>query len=261
MSLFKKVACLIVLVASFCTACTGASPQAALENTAALQPLSPTSEAKNTPTIESTPAYMQSASPSTEPTEAPDAPTTASAPSPTADPFPYYIYVEKGSYTITVYAKDEQGNYTKEIKTFLTAVGKTSVRTPTGKFKIGKKDRWHRFSSENGGYLYAQYATNFNGSLYVHSSLYSSKEIDRLMPAYYVQLGQKVTAGCLRTTTYAAWWIYTYCPEGTTLEVVNGSPKGTMATKPPDPVQAEGSTWKFYDPYDPLRPGFTEPPQ
>jgi hypothetical protein len=61
----------------------------------------------------------------------------------------------------------------------------------------------------------------------------------------YNEIGTAVTAGCLRTMGYAAWWIYTYCEEGTVVEIVNGSPRGTTSEAPPkittshvDPTEA-----------------------
>ena len=63
---------------------------------------------------------------------------------------PYYIYVEKGSFAITVYTMDDTGEYTYPVRSFPTALGRTPGRTPTGKSKILKKERWHDFWS-NGG--------------------------------------------------------------------------------------------------------------
>ncbi|NLY96686.1 MAG: L,D-transpeptidase, partial [Clostridiaceae bacterium] len=64
---------------------------------------------------------------------------------------PYSLYLEKGSFTLTVYKKDENGEYTVPVKAFRTAVGRTAGRTPVGNFAVYKKERWHEFPY-NGGY-------------------------------------------------------------------------------------------------------------
>ncbi|MDR1892353.1 MAG: hypothetical protein LBQ48_05040, partial [Oscillospiraceae bacterium] len=62
-------------------------------------------------------------------------------PNPPADyTMPYYIYCEKGSHTVTIYARYSDGSY-KEYKKFPTATGLTSGRTPVGEFTLGGRDR------------------------------------------------------------------------------------------------------------------------
>ena len=57
---------------------------------------------------------------------------------------PYFIYVEKGAHTLSVFEKDEYGLYTKRVYTWSTGTGKTNLLTPVGVFEIGEKEQWHR---------------------------------------------------------------------------------------------------------------------
>ncbi|HBN82421.1 MAG TPA: hypothetical protein DDZ89_01110, partial [Clostridiales bacterium] len=164
-----------------------------------------------------------------------------------AGDLPYSIYLEKGSFTMTVYKKDENGDYTIPVRAFNTAVGRTAGRTPVGTFEIYKKERWHQFSY-NGGF--AQYATSYYGNLFIHSPIYGLKEIDTMLAEFYNEIGTNSTAGCLRTTSYASYWVYSYCPLGTPVMIVNGSPKGTISEKPPKIPDVYMTT----DPTDPFNP-------
>lgn len=165
----------------------------------------------------------------------PDAAQTQT-PAPTQTPddgLPYYLYVEKGSFTLTIYEKDDAGEYTKVYATYRIAHG--GNKTPAGKFTLGDestRDRWHDFP--DGGTV--QYATKYEGRLYIHSPLYATADPAQMWPKYYdgeKGIGKESTGGCLRMVTEAAKFIYENCPAGTVLEIVNGSPKGTQSDPQP----------------------------
>lgn len=180
------------------------------ERTMAVETVQPTAEptatAEPTPTVEPTPE-----------------------PTPEDDGLPYYLYVEKGSFTLTIYEKDENGEYTKVYKTYRIAHG--GNKTPAGIYTLGGdevRERWHDFP--DGGTV--QYATRYEGRLYIHSPLYATSDPTQMWPKYYNGdhgIGLESTGGCLRMVTEASKFIYENCPEGTTLEIVNGSPRGTTS--------------------------------
>ena len=191
-----------------------------------------------------TPDPLVTAAPTSVPTEVPE-PTDTPEPTPPVDPdpeHPYYLYVEKGSFTLTIYGKDENFEYTVVINRYRIAHG--GVRTPVGIFTLsGDRERWHDFPL--GGS--AQYATPYWGNLFIHSPMYGSQDPSKIWPRYYngeMGIGTENTGGCLRMVTEAAKFIYTQCPAGTKLEIVNGSPKGTESSEPP-PITKKG-----YDPTD-----------
>ncbi len=184
--------------------------------------------------------------PTPVPTEAPTlVPTEAPTPMPKVDPnpdLPYYLYVEKGSFTLTIYGKDENFEYTVVVAQY--RIGHGGNKTPAGIFELtSTRHRWHTFPK--GGSV--QYATAYYGNLYVHSPLYGSENPWHMWPKYYngeYGIGTDHTGGCLRMVTEAAKFIYENCPVGTRLEIVNGSPRGTTSPDVP-PMINYG-----YDPTD-----------
>jgi hypothetical protein len=262
---------LLALAMVLLSACGGAAgnPAAAAPFDTAT-PMAPTPEPTPEPTLEPTPEPTPTPTPEPTPTPTPKPTPKPAYTMPPKDEITkdtFYIYVEKGSHTLTVYGKDENGEYSELIFTVLTGIGKTARQTPTGTYTLMKDYRyiWKTFSQQNSDdNTYAHYAVAFDpkvtyndtGRLYIHGPEYTEKKINRLDRSYYDGIGENKTAGCLRTCTYAAWWIYTYCPAGTALEIVNGDPRGMSANEPPEPIKGEGK-YDLYDPTDPeLPPGF-----
>lgn len=173
----------------------------------------------------------------TAPTDTEATPTASPAPTPATTPgpfdgydMPYYLYLEKGSFTLTVYARGEDGSYTQAVKSFLVAIGK-GAKTPTGVFTLSDRERWHSFGADQ---AYTQYAVRYEGRLFIHAPLYRREDVHSMYNNTYREIGTAVTAGCIRTATEAARWIYENCEEGTRLEIVNGSPRGTRAEPWPE---------------------------
>ncbi len=188
-----------------------------------------------------------------DPTAAQPDPTAAQTPAQTQAPsapvasgeLPYYLYVEKESFTLTIYERDASGQYTQVYKTYRIAHG--GNKTPAGTFELSsERERWHDFP--DGGT--AQYATLYKKHLYIHSPLYGGADPGMLWPKYYdgeLGIGKASTGGCLRMVTEAAKFIYDNCPDGTILEIVNGAPRGTSSSDVPsrngkriDPTDEEG---------------------
>lgn len=165
---------------------------------------------------------------------------------PSSYTLPFYIYIEKGSHTITIYGRDLKGDYSVVVRKYSTATGKLSGKTPVGEFTLGDRERWHAFGSS-----YAQYLTKINGtSIMIHSPLYKATSNDTLFPSSYNVIGTNASEGCCRTLTEAAYFVYTKCATGTIVKIVNGNPKGTSSSRP----EALATT-AIYDPTDPFAPG------
>lgn len=209
------------------------------------EPIVTPEETEQAPAFTNTPVPSPAPEPTPEPTGTPvptDTPEPTEIPDPNPD-IPYYLYVEKGSFTLTIYGKDENYNYTVPIRTYRIAHG--GNKTPTGIFTLTKKRyRWHDFRL--GGSV--QYATPYWGNLFIHSPLYQTQDPSTLWKSYYNGedhgIGTAGTGGCLRMVTEAAKFIYDNCTEGTKLEIVNGSPRGTTSEDVP-PITKKG-----YDPTD-----------
>lgn len=184
--------------------------------------------------------------PSPESTKGPTkVPTKTPTRGPTSTPkpytSPYYLYAEKGSFTLVAYQKASDGTFSQIARVMRMAIGR-GYMTPSGKFTLTTREVWHTF----GPTTYGQYATKYSGRLYIHGPCYFSKNNQDLNPDYYTTIGTKNTSGCLRLTAGDAYWVYKNCPSGTLVEIVSGSPRGFTAPALP-PIQVEGE-----DPTDPL---------
>jgi lipoprotein-anchoring transpeptidase ErfK/SrfK len=158
---------------------------------------------------------------------------------------PYYLYAEKGSFTLVAYGKDASGNYTQVVRVMRMAIGRGTM-TPSGKFTLGQKYRWYNFSG-----IYAQYAVRYKSGLMIHSSLYNDPDNKTMVDSSYTGIGTKATSGCLRIATKDSYWVYNNCPSGTVLEIVEGSPRGFTAPPLP-PIVISGQ--------DPTDPGLAPAP-
>ena len=171
-----------------------------------------------------------------------DIPEPTDTPAPTEDPaFPYLLYVEKGSFTLTIYGIGEDGQYSEIVAQYRISHG--GNRTPAGEFVLtNNRQHWHPFANGDNGY--AQYAVLFNTAanpkqytgLFIHGPMYGSENPNHLWPSYYdgkKYIGGENTQGCLRMVVEAARFIYENCPSGTRLVIVNGSPRGTTSPDVP----------------------------
>lgn len=146
---------------------------------------------------------------------------------PTGDT-PYFIYVEKGAHTLSVFSKDDYGLYTVLVATWTTATGKSASMTPTGIYTIGKKEEWHKWPANT----YSPYATtyyetnNIYGGLFIHGPIYSRTDFSSVFSASVKKIGTNCSSGCLRTEVEAAYFVYKMCEEGTQVKIVEGSPLG-----------------------------------
>ena len=78
------------------------------------------------------------------------------------DPEKYYILLDLRNQIVTVFEKDENGEYTKVVRRFLCSSGKTDVDeadteaeatpTPRGIWKIGGRERFGKFANFSGEY-------------------------------------------------------------------------------------------------------------
>ena len=99
-------------------------------NAAVTSPVQGEEELVAVPERTHTPTPVLTPEPTPEQTAEPE-PAEEPAPSPTPDDgLPYYLYVEKGSFTLTIYEKDENGEYTKVFRTYRIAHG--GNKTPRG---------------------------------------------------------------------------------------------------------------------------------
>ena len=173
----------------------------------------------------------------TAPASASQAPAT---PLPETDPLPYLIYVSKNSFTIAILGLDDDGEYTKLLRTFSTGIGRSSAQTRAGTYTITTRERWRDW----GGNTYTPYSTQHSGGLFFHGPVFTAKDPYHLKVSSYNEIGTACSSGCMRTYTSAAAWIYYNCEAGTKVIIANDS---MYASSPPARLD-ESQT---FDPTDP----------
>lgn len=154
----------------------------------------------------------------------------------------YYLKVNKQMNTLTIYAKDEDGEYTVPVKAFRTSTGGSG--TPEGTFKTPAKYRWHTLSHN----VMGQWCTRITGSILFHSVWYYSQNNRDLTTVQYNKLGSTASAGCVRVNCEAAKWIYDNCELGTTVTIYNSDNAGPLGK--PEKLE-DLPSWHTWDPTDP----------
>lgn len=148
------------------------------------------------------------------------------------DPDKYYILLDLRNQIVTVFERDESGEYTKVVRRFLCASGRTDVDeadpedvatpTPRGIWKIGGRERFGKFANFSSSY--ARYWVQIVGSIYFHSILFTKRDINAMNRQAFNDMGNKVSHGCVRLYVEDARWLYYYACPGTTIEISASEP-------------------------------------
>lgn len=156
----------------------------------------------------------------------------------------YYIKVDLNNQIVTVYIKDENGDYTIPFKTMICSTGES---TPTeGIFSLSDKYAW----GDLVGGVWGQYCTRITGPILFHSVPYTSRNKSSLEYWEYDKLGQPVSKGCVRLKVADAKWIYDYCKAGTKVEFVAGEQTKTKIKNDIE-LSSYDDSLKGWDPTDP----------
>ena len=176
---------------------------------------------------------------------------------------PYYIKVNYGAQVVTIYGKDNEGNYTVPVKAMVCSTG---VATPkSGVYSIPARWEWLRLQ----GYVWGHYSTQITGNILFHSVPYLRKgDLASLEYWEYDKLGTYASAGCIRLTVKDAKWIYNNCAKGTKVEFYSdlspgplGKPTAKKISSYPDHLRNwdptdtnENNPWLTYKPEDNTKP-------
>ena len=157
---------------------------------------------------------------------------------------PYYIKVNYGANVVTIYSKDENGDYTVPVKAMVCSTGRA---TPTsGTYTIKGRWRWLKMI----GGVYAQYTTQVVGNILFHSVPYLRKGDSSSLEYWeYDKLGTSASAGCIRLTMQDASWIYNNIASGTLVEFYSSSDPGPLG-KPSAPKISWNEECRGWDPTD-----------
>lgn len=158
--------------------------------------------------------------------------------------YPYYVTVNLTDNIVTVYEKDEAGDYTIPKKAFLCSGGES---TPEGIFCTTEKYDWRILF----GNVWGQYATRITGHYLFHSVPYFEKDKGTLEYEEYNKLGKTVSMGCIRLTVEASKWIYDNCPVGTTVEMYRGEKEEPLQPATVQKLNVDDIARRGWDPTDP----------
>ena len=158
---------------------------------------------------------------------------------------PYLIRVNRSANCVTVYTKDEAGNYSVPVKAMVCSVG-LDGGTPLENGAVSDKYDWRLLF----GNVWGQYAVRFNGHIMFHSVPYMTTSKDSLKEGQYNLLGQPASQGCIRLAVVDAKWIYDNCDKGTKVEVYDSADPGPLGK--PASIQIDPySALRGWDPTDP----------
>lgn len=142
---------------------------------------------------------------------------------PTAYPAPdtYKILVDLEWQVVTIFTKDDNGEYTVPVRYMLCSTGSRKLgETRVGTFPMKKcRIRYGEFINGDA----AQYWTLIYSRTYFHSVLYVKKDLNTYDLEAYNSLGTKVSHGCIRLTVPDARWLWYNIGYGTECEIRKGS--------------------------------------
>ena len=156
---------------------------------------------------------------------------------------PYFIRVNYKANVVTIYAKDDEGNYNVPYKAMVCSCGTYTPKS--GTYKTSNKYVWRPLINN----VYGHYATRIVNKILFHSVPYTAASNDALEYWEYDKLGQTASEGCVRLTVRDAKWIYNNCPSGTMVEFYADSTPGPLG-KPSAQKISSNEECRDWDPTD-----------
>ena len=157
---------------------------------------------------------------------------------------PYQVEVNRAQNYVSVFAPDEAGEYTVNVKNFICSTGPD---TPDGTFRTSDKYTWRYLFGD----VYGQYATRVTGHILFHSVPYYTQNKNDLEYEEYNKLGTSASMGCIRLTAEDAKWIYDNCPSGTTVKIYYNQNSAVPQYKQPVKIDVADLEKRGWDPTDP----------
>ena len=168
----------------------------------------------------------------------------------------YYIKVNYEANVVTVYTKDNGGNYTVPYRAMICSTG---TSTPTsGVYSLKLRWKWLALF----GNVYGYYTTQIEGNILFHSVPYLEKDNPASLEYWeYDKLGTSASMGCIRLKVEDAMWIYYNCPTGTPVEFYSSSNPGPLGKPSAPKISGYDSPYRDWDPTDPdtSNPWITNP--
>ena len=161
---------------------------------------------------------------------------------------PYLVAVNRAQCTVTVYGKDDNGNYTVPVKAIVCSVGRSGHATPT--MEVHSLDRYRWCLMVDG--TWGQYAIRVRGGIMFHSVPYYSQDAGDLEYDEFNKLGSPASLGCIRMTVKDVKWLYDNCPYGFTTVIYDDTTSPGPLGKPSAPkIDTSNEELRGWDPTDP----------
>ncbi|MDO4493699.1 MAG: SH3 domain-containing protein [Clostridia bacterium] len=167
------------------------------------------------------------------------------------DPDRFYIVLDLNNQFVTVYEKDENGEYTRPVRRFICSTGRSeasedagyddSTPTPVGVWRIGGRERFGKFAKFS---EYARYWTQLVQDIYFHSIMFNRRDFSTMLSGPYGSLGNDVSHGCIRLLVEDAKWLYYYACPGTRVRVTKSEKYNKELTRA---LKAVRNNIKFKD--------------
>lgn len=158
----------------------------------------------------------------------------------------YYVKVNYGAQVVTIYTKDDNGNYTVPVKAMVCSTGTATPKS--GVYSIPARWEWLRLQ----GYVWGHYSTQIKGNILFHSVPYLEKGNPASLEYWeYDKLGTSASAGCVRLKVIDAKWIYDNCSKGTKVEFYSDSNPGPLGKPSSKKISSYSDNLRNWDPTDP----------
>jgi hypothetical protein len=158
----------------------------------------------------------------------------------------YQLWVNRAANCVTVYQKDEAGEYTVPVRSFACSTAREGKVTPLGSFKTSNYYNWLLMVDGS----YGRYAVRFNNKILFHSVPYNSTNANDLEEGQFNLLGDVASLGCVRLALADEKWIYENCEPGTSVIVYEDAENPGPLGKPRQMVIPEGHPFSNWDPTD-----------
>lgn len=159
--------------------------------------------------------------------------------------YDYLIAINRAADCVTVYTKDENGNYRKP---YFAMICSTGEDTPLGEYRTIEQYRWRYLFGD----VYGQYAVRIVEHILFHSVPYLSQNPSDLEYEEFNKLGTPASLGCIRLQVADVKWIYDNCPIGTPVVLYDDAENPGPLGKPTfTPIDVNDETLRGWDPTDP----------
>lgn len=141
----------------------------------------------------------------------------------------YSITVNRRTNTVTVYTRDDSGNFTVPVRAMVCSCGKGGeFTTITGDFSIYFQEPWHPLYDN----VYGMFVSGFKDDFLFHSVPYTVTRHDALKADEFNKLGEPASQGCVRMMVSDVYWIMKNCDVDTPVRVIDADAGSDPLGKP-----------------------------